>query len=47
VTTGAPYVGRPLRRQEDGRLLAGHGRYVADIEPPGTLHVAVVRSPHE
>ncbi len=35
-----------MRRKEDPRLLRGHGRYVADIEPPGTLHAAIVRSPH-
>jgi carbon-monoxide dehydrogenase large subunit len=33
-------------RVEDARLLTGRGRYVADITPPGTLHVAFVRSPH-
>jgi carbon-monoxide dehydrogenase large subunit len=31
---------------EDGRLLTGRGRYVADIVRPGMLHVAFVRSPH-
>jgi aerobic carbon-monoxide dehydrogenase large subunit len=32
-------------RVEDARLLRGRGRYVADLAPPGTLHVAFVRSP--
>src|ERR671932_1489206 len=42
----AGYTGQRLRRQEDPRLLRGEGRYVADIEPPGTLHAAIVRSTH-
>jgi carbon-monoxide dehydrogenase large subunit len=38
--------GAKVRRREDGRLLTGRGRYVADIALPGMLHVAVHRSPH-
>jgi len=41
-----PYIGQPLRRREDRRLLIGKGRYVDDIRVPGTLHVAILRSPH-
>jgi len=41
-----PYVGQPLRRREDRRLLTGKGRYVDDIRVPGMLHVAILRSPH-
>jgi carbon-monoxide dehydrogenase large subunit len=41
-----PLIGRPLRRREDPRLLAGAGRYVADLRLPGALHLAFVRSPH-
>ena len=41
-----PYVGQPLRRREDFRLLTGKGRYVDDIKVPGTLHLALLRSPH-
>jgi carbon-monoxide dehydrogenase large subunit len=38
-------VGRPLRRREDVRFLTGAARYLDDVpEPPGTLHVAFVRS---
>jgi carbon-monoxide dehydrogenase large subunit len=40
------WVGRPLRRREDQRLLTGAGRFVDDLQPPGCLHVALVRSPH-
>src|SRR2546428_4047260 len=38
--------GARVRRREDGRLVTGRGRYVADVELPGMLHVAVHRSPH-
>jgi aerobic carbon-monoxide dehydrogenase large subunit len=41
-----PYVGQPLRRREDRRLLTGKGRYVDDIRVPGMLHLAILRSPH-
>ena len=39
-------IGRPLRRQEDPRLLQGRGAYVGDLSFPGLLHLAVLRSPH-
>jgi aerobic carbon-monoxide dehydrogenase large subunit len=41
-------VGQRVKRTEDPRLLAGAGRYVDDITPPGTLHLALRRSdqPH-
>jgi carbon-monoxide dehydrogenase large subunit len=39
-------IGQPVRRLEDARFLTGQGRFVADIAPPGALHVAFVRSPH-
>src|SRR5205809_1128116 len=38
--------GARVRRREDARLVTGRGRYVADVELPGMLHVAVHRSPH-
>jgi carbon-monoxide dehydrogenase large subunit len=40
------YVGQPLRRREDFKLLTGRGRYVDDIKIQGMLHMAVLRSPH-
>src|SRR5690242_11932887 len=40
------FTGRALRRREDPDLLRGAGRYVGDVEPAGTLHVAILRSPH-
>ena len=41
------YVGQSIPRVEDERLLRGYGAYIDDIaEPPDTLHLAFVRSPH-
>jgi aerobic carbon-monoxide dehydrogenase large subunit len=46
----APFsaIGDGVGRLEDARLLAGQGRYVADVQLPGMAHVAIVRSevPH-
>jgi len=39
-------VGASPKRKEDGRFVAGHGRYLDDVRVPGLLHVALVRSPH-
>src|SRR5258708_19937642 len=38
--------GQPLTRKEDGPLLCGAGRYVADVILENALHAVVVRSPH-
>ncbi len=40
------YIGKPLARKEDKRLVTGQGRYLDDIVVPGALHVSFVRSPH-
>jgi len=40
------WVGAPLPRKEDARLLAGRGCYVDDLTRPGLLHAALLRSPH-
>jgi len=40
------WIGKPLRRKEDGRFLRGQARYVDDLHLPGMLHLVVVRSPH-
>lgn len=40
------WVSKPGRIREDQRFVQGHGRYVADITPPGTLHVGLVTSPY-
>jgi aerobic carbon-monoxide dehydrogenase large subunit len=39
------FVGQPVRRREDERILRGGTRYLDDIDPPGAAHVAFVRSP--
>ncbi|MDR3097823.1 MAG: molybdopterin-dependent oxidoreductase [Paraburkholderia sp.] len=41
------HVGRSMERLEDAALVTGRGRYGDDIAvKPGTLHAAVLRSPH-
>jgi carbon-monoxide dehydrogenase large subunit len=42
----APFVGRPVLRLEDPKLLRGEGRYVDDIEGAAAFHAAFVRSAH-
>lgn len=44
--SGSSLIGKPLRRVEDDRLLRGQGRYLADLDVPGTLSAVFVRSPH-
>jgi carbon-monoxide dehydrogenase large subunit len=39
-------IGAHVKRVEDPRLLTGGGRYLDDIQLPGLLHAAFVRSPH-
>lgn len=39
------FVGRPIERVEDLRLLRGRGTFVDDIAREGMLHLAVLRSP--
>jgi 2-furoyl-CoA dehydrogenase large subunit len=42
-----PWVGRSIERVEDAALLSGRGRFIDDLGvPPGTLHAAILRSPH-
>ena len=38
------YVGQPIKRTEDPRLIKGLAHYVDDIKLPDTLHVVFVRS---
>ena len=42
------YVGTSVTRKEDNRLLRGSGRFVGDIQRPGMLYAAILRSsvPH-
>jgi aerobic carbon-monoxide dehydrogenase large subunit len=39
-------IGARITRNEDPRLLRGLGCFVDDINPPGVLHAAGLRSPH-
>ena len=41
-----PYVGRPLKRTEDPRLIRGEGQYVDDLQLPDMTHLAFLRSPY-
>ena len=43
--TAPGQIGRRVERLEDDRLLRGEGRFVDDLEPAHTLHMAVGRSP--
>jgi carbon-monoxide dehydrogenase large subunit len=38
------YFGAPVRRNEDARLLTGQALFVDDVELPGMLHAAFLRS---
>jgi carbon-monoxide dehydrogenase large subunit len=42
----AKLVGTALKRKEDPRLITGQGTYVDDLVVAGTLHCAILRSPH-
>ena len=39
-------VGASPKRKEDGRFVAGRGRYLDDVRVPDLLHAVLVRSPH-
>jgi len=40
------WVGKPLPRKEDERLLSGRGAFTDDLSLPGEAHACIVRSPH-
>ena len=42
----SPFIGRPLPRFEDLRLVTGQGRYTDDVSLPDQVYLAFVRSPH-
>jgi len=42
----ACYLGASIACNEDRRLLLGRALFVNDVERPGMLHVALLRSPH-
>ena len=43
---GNGFIGRPLQRKEDERLLTGAGRFSADIAAPSMAYAVMVRSPY-
>jgi carbon-monoxide dehydrogenase large subunit len=43
---GGPYIGRPMPRLEDLRLLRGAGRYSDDVSMLDQAYAVFVRSPH-
>ena len=45
VTDTPTALGRPIRRKEDARLLHGQTNWTDNIQLPGTLHMAILRSP--
>jgi len=40
------FVGNPIKRKEDPRLVTGSGRYVDDIKLPNMVYAEFVRSPY-
>ena len=46
VLSASQWIGKPLRRLEDQRLLIGAGRYTDDVRPDSAAQVAFLRSPH-
>src|ERR1044071_9838140 len=40
------WIGKPLARKEDERLLSGRGAFTDDLVLPGMVHACVLRSPH-
>ncbi|MCL6480403.1 MAG: xanthine dehydrogenase family protein molybdopterin-binding subunit [Firmicutes bacterium] len=46
MATATRYMGRPLKRKEDPRLIQGLSHYVDDLRLPDMHYVVFVRSPH-
>ncbi|MEA2641041.1 MAG: aerobic carbon-monoxide dehydrogenase large subunit [Chloroflexota bacterium] len=45
-SSAAGRIGDSVRRVEDAPLITGAGHYVDDVQLPGMLHMAVLRSPY-
>jgi carbon-monoxide dehydrogenase large subunit len=43
---GNPIGFGSMKRVEDARFVRGQGNYVDDVNLPGMLHSAILRSPH-
>lgn len=46
ATESFQVLGKRVKRKEDSRFLQGRGNYIEDITLPGTVHMALVRSPY-
>ncbi|HEV2341877.1 MAG TPA: xanthine dehydrogenase family protein molybdopterin-binding subunit [Candidatus Acidoferrales bacterium] len=46
MATASKFIGKPMKRKEDPRLIQGLAHYVDDIQLAGMLYMAVVRSPY-
>jgi carbon-monoxide dehydrogenase large subunit len=46
TTATGTYVGSSVKRKEDASLLRGRATWVDNIAPPGTVYMAVIRSPY-
>src|SRR5690348_5284347 len=47
IANSTPWCGQSVERVEDAALLTGRGRFIDDLPTrPGTLHAAILRSPH-
>ncbi len=44
--TAFRFIGKPVRRAEDGRLVTGRGRFTDDFHLDGETFAVMVRSPH-
>ena len=45
ATTEVRGIGHSVKRKEDDRFIRGRGNYVDDVNLPGMLHMAILRSP--
>ncbi|MDA9017520.1 hypothetical protein N9J11_04200, partial [Actinomycetota bacterium] len=45
VVDAGTALGRPIKRKEDARLLHGQTNWTDNIQLPGTVHMAILRSP--
>src|SRR5260370_14404046 len=46
MNSNGGYIGQPIPRREDARLLVGQGSFVDDLQIPGIVNAAMVRRPH-
>ena len=44
--TGYRFIGKPMPRKEDARLITGNGRFTDDFSLDGQAYAAMVRSPY-